>query len=270
MPGRNLAEHLLRRDRTIVILSIAALFLLAVTYTVFGVGMDMNALDMTAMRGMMDMPGPRAPGGWTAGHAALVFLMWWVMMVAMMLPAVSPTVLLYAALPRSGADAVRVPAASAAFVGGYLAVWAGFSAAAAGLQWFLEAQGLVSTTMMRLTGTVPGASVLIAAGLYQFTKLKGACLTHCRSPAEFIARRRRPGVFGGFAMGLEHGAFCLGCCWFLMALLFVGGIMNLFWIAGLAALVSAEKLTRFGDLIGRIAGAALIAWGGGVLAGIIG
>ena len=254
----------------IVALLIVVLFLSAALYTVFGIGMDMSALDMTAMRGMTDMPDPRAPGDWTAGHAILVVLMWWVMMVAMMLPGVSPTVLLYTALLRSGADAARVPAVSGAFVGGYLAVWAGFSSAAAGLQWFLEAQGLVSGTMMRLTDTAPGAVVLIAAGVYQFTRLKGACLTRCRSPAEFITRRRRPGIPGAFAMGLEHGTLCLGCCWFLMALLFVGGITNLFWIAGLAALVAVEKLTRFGDLTGRIAGAALIVWGGGVLAGMIG
>ncbi len=254
----------------IVALLIVVLFLSAALYTVFGIGMDMSALDMTAMRGMTDMPDPRAPGDWTAGHAILVVLMWWVLMVAMMLLGVSPTVLLYTALLRSGADAARVPAVSGAFVGGYLAVWAGFSAAAAGLQWFLEAQGLVSGTMMRLTDTAPGAVVLIAAGVYQFTRLKGACLTRCRSPAEFITRRRRPGIPGAFAMGLEHGTLCLGCCWFLMALLFVGGITNLFWIAGLAALVAVEKLTRFGDLTGRIAGAALIVWGGGVLAGMIG
>ena len=132
-------------------------------------------------------------------------------------------------------------------------------------QWALEAAGLVSATMMTLIDTVPGALLLIAAGVYQFTPLKAACLSQCRSPAEFITRRKRPGTSGAFVMGLEHGAYCLGCCWFLMALLFVGGIMNLYWIVGLAALVALEKLTPFGVIAGKIAGAALIVWGGFVL-----
>lgn len=267
MDGQSLAERLVRRDRVIVALMIGVLFLLAALYTISGIGMDMSALDMTAMRGMADMPGSRSPGVWTAGHALLVFLMWWVMMVAMMLPSVAPTVLLYAALLRRGSAAARVPAISAAFVAGYLAAWAGFSAGAAGLQWGLEALGFASATMLRLIDSLPGALVLVAAGLFQFTKMKSACLTRCRSPAEFIARRKRPGIAGGFAMGVEHGFYCVGCCWVLMALLFVGGVMNLIWIAVLAAWVAVEKLTPFGDMARRAAGIALIVWGGIILAG---
>lgn len=258
---KGLAERLLRQERRVVLALIAVLFALAGLYTAFGVGMPMSALEMTAMRGMTDMPGSAAPGRWSAGHAALVVLMWWVMMTAMMLPSVSPTVLLHAALLRLGARAARVPAISAAFLTGYLAAWAGFSVLASATQWALEATGQVSASMMTLTGTVPGALVLIAAGAFQFTPLKRACLSHCRAPAAFLARRHRPGATGAVAMGLEHGAYCLGCCWVLMALLFVGGVMNLYWIVALTALVALERLTPFGAAAGRAAGAGLVVWG---------
>ncbi|KUF08796.1 DUF2182 domain-containing protein [Pseudoponticoccus marisrubri] len=256
-----LAERLLRRDRALLLGLLALLFALAGFYTLFGVGMRMSALEMTAMSGMRDMPGPVAPGAWSAGYALLVFLMWWVMMVAMMLPSVAPTVLLHAALLRHAGRSGQVAALSGAFLGGYLAIWAGFSAMATAAQWALEAAGLVSATMMTLIDTLPGALLLIAAGLFQFTPLKAACLEHCRSPARFLADRRRPGRRGALVMGLEHGAYCLGCCWFLMALLFVGGIMNLYWIVGLAAFVALEKLLPRGPDLARLAGAGLVAWG---------
>ncbi len=260
-----LAESLLRRDRALVLCLIAVLFALAGLYTVLGVGMDMSALEMTAMRAMRDMPGAATPGLWSPGHALLVFLMWWVMMVAMMLPSVAPTVLLNAALLRRGSAPARAPAISAAFLAGYLAAWAGFSLVAVAAQWSLEAAGLVSATMMTLIDSVPGALVLIAAGVFQFTPLKRACLRHCRSPVDFLTQRRRPGASGALAMGLEHGVYCLGCCWFLMALLFVGGVMNLYWIVGLTAFVALEKLTPHGEVASRLAGAGLVVWGGYVL-----
>lgn len=268
MADRGLAERVLHHDRAVALGAIVVLFLLACLYTVYGVGMGMTALEMTAMSGMSDMPGPRAQGDWSAQYAVLVFLMWWVMMVAMMIPSVAPTVLLHSALLRRGTVASRVPAVSASFLAGYLVTWAGFSVMAAALQCLLEASGIVSATMMSLIHSVPGAFVLIAAGIFQFTPLKRACLSHCRSPAAFITRRRRPGAAGAFVMGVEHGAYCLGCCWFLMALLFVGGIMNLYWIVGLAMFVTIEKLAPGGDLISRIAGVALIGWGAAILWGV--
>jgi predicted metal-binding membrane protein len=191
--------------------------------------------------------------------------MWWVMMAAMMLPSVAPTVLLHSALLRMGGNAPSATALSTAFLAGYLVIWAVFSACAVVAQWGLEASGLVSPTMMTIVDTLPGGLVLIVAGVYQFTPLKAACLRHCRSPAKFLTERRRAGRGGAFAMGIEHGAYCLGCCWSLMALLFVGGIMNLWWIAGLAAVVALEKLARFGPLLGRMAGVALIASGSAVV-----
>lgn len=265
MSDTDLMERVLRRDRLLLVTLLALLFLLAALYTVFGVGMRMTALQMTAMRGMRDMPGMGTPGVWSVGFAGLVFLMWWVMMAAMMLPSVAPTVLLNAALLRHAGKADAVAGISAAFVAGYLAVWAGFSAAAAATQWLLEARGLVSAGMMTLTDTLAGGMVLIAAGVFQFTPLKAACLTQCRAPVRFLTERRRPGASGAFHMGIEHGAYCLGCCWFLMALLFVGGIMNLYWIVGLAAFVAIEKLAPWGDRFARIAGAGLILWGGWVV-----
>jgi predicted metal-binding membrane protein len=260
-----MTERLLRRDREIVVAAIMALCVLAGLYTVFGIGMKMSALEMTAMSGMSNMPDPTAPGGWSISYAILVWLMWWMMMIAMMLPSVTPMVLLYSALIRRGAQAARVPAISSAFLGGYLAAWAGFSGFATVVQWRLEAAGLVSASMMTLIDTVPGAIVLIAAGAFQFMPAKRACLNHCRSPARFLAERRREGLDGAFLMGLEHGVYCLGCCWFLMALLFVGGVMNLYWIVGLAVLVAIEKLMPHGKMASRIAGAGLIVWGAVIL-----
>ena len=261
-------EAALRRDRAILATAMGLLFVLAGLYTVSGVGMSMSALDMTRMAGMRDMPGMVQPGAWRAGFALLVFLMWWVMMVAMMLPSVAPTVLLYAALLRRSRAPRQVPATVAAFLAGYLSAWAGFSLAATFVQWRLEAAGYVSATMMTLIDTLPGAVVLLVAGLYQFTPWKNACLTQCRSPADFIARRRRPGISGAFVMGLDHGAYCLGCCWVLMALLFVGGIMNLYWIVGLTAFVALEKLTPLGVALSRLMGVALVVWGLVILVGL--
>lgn len=260
-------ERLLRHEGRLLAALIGVLFLVASVYTVLGPGMPMTALDMTAMRSMPDMPGATPPGAWTAGYATLVFLMWWVMMIAMMLPSAAPTVLLHAALLRRSASSPRLRRASPAFLTGYLSAWAGFSVLAAAAQWALEAAGLVSAGMMTLLGTVPGALVLIAAGVYQFSRFKQACLGRCRSPAEFLTRHMRPGVAGAFRMGVVHGAFCLGCCGFLMVLLFVGGVMNLYWIVALAVLVAVEKLVPFGAALGRMAGLGLIAWGILILAG---
>lgn len=261
-----LTERLLRRDRLVLVTLIGLLFVLAALYTVFGIGMRMTALEMTAMSRMRDMPGDAAPGAWSVGYTLLVFLMWFVMMAAMMLPSVAPTVLLHTALLRGTRGAAPAPAISTAFLGGYLAVWAAFSVLATGAQWGLEAAGILSPTMMTIVSTVPGGLLLIAAGAFQFTPLKAACLQHCRSPAKFLTERRRPGASGAFAMGVEHGAYCLGCCWVLMALLFFGGVMNLWWIAGLAAFVALEKLWRHGPALARVAGAAMILAGAAVLA----
>jgi predicted metal-binding membrane protein len=182
------------------------------------------------------------------------------MMVAMMLPSAAPMILLYAAIgrrQRQSGQAVLLPAGI--FASGYVVAWGAFSAVATGLQWGFEQVGILSPKMMNVT------SLLIAAGLYQLSPLKRACLAHCRSPLQFLSGHWKQGRRGAFRMGVEHGAFCLGCCWGLMALLFFGGIMNLYWIAGLAVFVAIEKLVPAGDVIAKILGGLFVLWGGSFL-----
>ena len=232
-------ESVLKHDRMVVMISLALVVIVAAAYTIAGVGMNMSALTMTRMA--IEMPGmAMQPVGWSAGYALVVFLMWCVMMVAMMVPSAAPMVLIHAAIGRKQEKADRPLVATMLFVGGYLAVWTVFSLSATALQWGLESVGIV-TGMMKIASPVIAGLVLITAGLYQLTPLKGACLRHCQHPLSFIVHQWRPGKAGAFRMGLEHGVYCLGCCWFLMALLFVGGIMNLIWIAGIAIYVGIEK-----------------------------
>jgi len=243
-------EAVLKRNRLILIAALVVLTLIAALYTALGAGLRMSVPAM-AMQ----------PAQWTPAYFGLVFVMWWVMMVAMMTPSASPMILLYAAVKRKREPRAELALLTALFLAGYLLVWGGFSLIAAGLQWALELRGLVSASMMSLTSATLGGAILLAAGLYQFTPVKRACLHHCRSPVEYLSRHLRPGRAGALRMGLEHGAYCLGCCWVLMALLFFGGIMNLYWILGLALLVLGEKVLPRGDLIGRGMGAGLVLWG---------
>jgi predicted metal-binding membrane protein len=264
--GLTAVERLVRRDRALVAATIAVLVALAAVYTVAGVGMDMSALDMT-FAANMDTAGGMAgmarqePIGWGGSKPALVFLMWWLMMIAMMLPSAAPTILLYTALLRHLPTAAEPGLRAVAFMTGYLWVWAVFSLAATLAQWWLEAEGHVSPSSMALTEGVATALLLVAAGVYQFLPLKDRCLAQCRTPSDFIARHHRPGILGVAQVGIRHGAVCLGCCVALMILLFVAGIMNLYWIFGLAALVALEKLAPQGRLIGRAVGAGLLGLG---------
>jgi predicted metal-binding membrane protein len=190
---------------------------------------------------------------------ALTAAMWSVMMIAMMTPSAAPTVLLYARAQRM-ADWQKAPA-TAAFVAGYLIVWSAFALLAAGLQLFLQHVALASPMTMALTWPRASAAVMIAVGIYQLTPFKDACLGRCRSPAQFLSRHYRPGTIGALRLGLLHGAYCAGCCWLLMALLFVGGVMNLLWVAGLTLLVAGEKILPRGRVLAHLAGVALIGWG---------
>jgi predicted metal-binding membrane protein len=203
---------------------------------------------------MGSMAGMRGTGlpGWP-----VIATMWAAMMVAMMLPSAAPAILLYARTHRHslGADP---PPPTAAFLVGYLACWTGVALIAAALQ--------LAIGRMEIGSRGGAAGLLIAAGLYQLSPLKDACLTRCRSPAQFLSRHYRPGALGAFRLGLLHGSYCTGCCWLLMALLFVGGVMNLAWIAALTLLVAAEKLLPGGEWIARIAGIALIGWGAYLIA----
>ena len=273
-------EQLLARDRLIISVAMLAIFLIAAVYTLMGVGMSMSSVEMTfgtSEMPMQDMPSKdmldggmssmMMPPVWSASYAALVFLMWWVMMIAMMLPSVASIILLYSTLIRRSNPTQNPSVLAGTFLGGYLAAWAFFSLLATLLQSVLELRGFVSPMMMSLTSQIIGSGVLIAAGLYQFTPVKESCLQHCQNPLKFLTEKRRPGYGGAFLMGVEHGAFCLGCCWFLMALLFVGGIMNLYWIIGLTLYVLLEKLipTTNSINVGKIVGGLLILGGVGII-----
>lgn len=205
-----------------------------------------------------------SPAAWGAGTAAAMLVMWALMMVAMMLPSALPMVLMVDRFNRSGASAGRAGRLTAVFVCGYVIVWAGFAAAATLLQWGLEASGLLTGSMV-LSSARLAAVLYLAAGAYQFTALKQTCLDACRSPLAFLSARWRPGPGAALRIGMAHGAFCLGCCWVMMGLLFVGGVMNLLWIVPLALFVLVEKCLPGGERVGKLAGLLLIGWGAGVL-----
>jgi predicted metal-binding membrane protein len=190
--------------------------------------------------------------------------MWWIMMIAMMTPSATPTILLYARVYRHALVQGQIQdklAPTGAFAAGYLLVWLGFAAAAATLHWALERTGLVSGMMMGSQSRLLSGVVLITAGVYQLSPLKNICLAHCRTPTSFLSRHWRPRALGALRLGAMHGGYCVGCCWLLMALLFVGGVMNLTWIAALAILVLVEKVLPPGQWVGRGVGIALIVWG---------
>ena len=218
----------------------------------------------------MDMPGMDMPSMGGAGTSAArllsLFAMWVAMMVGMMLPAVLPTVLLFMAMARQRQESGRAPLSVPAFVGGYLTVWIGFSALAALLQTRLSVALLDRAAGSRPLALAAGA-VLLLAGVYQWTAFKASCLSHCRSPVAHFTAHWREGSAGALRMGLQHGSLCLACCWLLMGLLFVGGVMNPLWVGGLALLVLLEKVLPRGDVVGRLVGAGLAVWGAILLVG---
>ena len=196
---------------------------------------------------------------------ALVVVMWIVMMAGMMLPSAAPTVLLYGSMVRKNAERGTALPSVWIFVGGYVLVWAAFGLAAALVQSALQQAGLL-TPMMELAHPRLTGALLIAVGLYQWTPLKDACLAKCRTPVQFLMTHWKEGRAGALRMGMAHGAYCVGCCWALMLLLFVVGVMNLVWVALIAAFVFVEKLLPAGRLTARFAGVALIVVGLGVAA----
>ena len=258
-------EVILKRDRWVVLGGLALVILLSWIYLLVGAGMGMSGLAMTrlsAAEGMtMEMEATvMQPAVWSIGYALLMFFMWWIMMIAMMLPSATPTILLAAALNRKASPNDPPYGSSGYFAAGYLFAWALFSCIAVAVQWSLMGSGLLSS-LMQSTSTVLAGGILIAAGLWQFTPIKHACLRHCRSPVKFLTQHRRRGNVGSLLMGLEHGGYCVGCCWFLMALLLVGGVMNLYWIMALAIYVLVEKVFPKGERIGQIVGVGLAVWG---------
>ena len=210
--------------------------------------MDMSGMDMASAIA----PDFRA---WAPADFAFIFVMWAVMMVAMMTPSVTPMVLLYALVGRKARMEGKPFAPAGWFFAGYVFVWVGFSILATGTQWLLASMALLTPTMATASSTV-GGLVLIAAGLYQWTPLKDVCLRQCQAPIVFLTSHGgfRSDPAGALRLGFEHGTYCLGCCWALMALLFVGGVMNIAWIGGIAILILLEKTLPAGRLISRISG----------------
>ena len=251
-----LAEALRSLNRNERILILSSLILIAALSWAYLFYLAAVMGDMDAMPGMASMQPVLAQ--WTPGEALAMFVMWAVMMAAMMLPSALPMILLHAALKaRTGGGAV---AYTGRFTLGYIVVWCAFSAAATTAQWALEQAALLSP-MMVASSALLGGGLLIVAGIYQMTPYKNRCLSHCRSPAHFLADHRHPGGFGAFRTGVEHGLYCLGCCWAVMLLLFVGGVMNLLWIAALAAFVLIEKVIPHGPAFGRASGVVMIVAG---------
>jgi predicted metal-binding membrane protein len=251
-----LAGSLSGRDRVLISACIVLVTAIAWAY-LFYLGNQMSAMASDAA--MMAKMGMATERPWTLTDIAFIFVMWSVMMVGMMGASAAPVLLLFAAARRR-ADDRRIPLAVLAFGLGYAAIWLAFSAAAAIAQASLHQAGAVSAAMAISSPRVAGA-IILAAGAYQFTSLKGACLAHCRTPLGYLMSYWRDGMRGAFAMGFRHGAYCLGCCWALMILLFAVGIMNLVWVAGLTVLVLLEKVGPAGTLIARVAGGAMIGYG---------
>ena len=231
-----------RRDRALVLGALAVLAVLAWAYTVYlGLGSSSKSMGGIAMPMMM---------AWSAADFFFMLVMWAVMMFAMMLPSVTPTVMIYERVRAKREAAGRPFVPTGGFVTGYLLAWFGFSLVATALNWWLHTGGTLSSMMGRVAPTTGGA-LLIVGGLFQWTPLKDACLKHCRSPMGFLTAHWREGTVGAVRMGLHHGAYCLGCCWMLMVLLFVLGVMNLPSVAVLAIVVLAEKTLPFGWYLSR-------------------
>jgi len=267
MTATTLTAGLGRRERLAVLASLLALAALAWLY----LWIDAQRMEaaMTLMSGgmsggmKMSMAAP-----WDPATLLMTFLMWSVMMVGMMLPSAAPAILLYAAMVRKNRHQGTALLSAWLFTSGYLAVWTGFSLAATLLQAGLEQAALMSPMMVSTSAWLSGG-LLIVAGIYQWLPIKDVCLEKCRAPLQFFLMRWQPGAAGALRMGAEHGAFCVGCCWALMGLLFVAGVMNLLWVALIAGFVLAEKLLPadawVGRWFGRAAGAAMILAGGALM-----
>ena len=258
MNQKSSIELLIQRDRLWIALGLVTAILLAWFYLLREAA-AMNAMAAEArMHAAMGMTGMNMRA-WDASDWFALFVMWSVMMVGMMLPSATPVILLVLGAYRLRRDG-QARGAAMAFIGGYLVVWTTFSAAAALGQLELHRAAVLSEDM-RLHSAVVSGVLLVLAGVYEWVPFKNHCLVQCQAPLAFLSQHWRPGVSGGFFMGARHGAFCVGCCWLLMTLLFVLGVMNLLWIAALAAIVLLEKLWRYGLIAGRIAGLVAGVWG---------
>ena len=267
----------LEKDNLIVYLSIFLIVIITGLYTIFGIGMPMSAIEMTKMSGIFSMSSSMEmnmnmgsnnmdmKNRWSLSMAISMFLMWWLMMIAMMTPSAAPTLLLFHNLKKIGSEGKKALSYTYLFLFGYLIIWAIFSLIACIIHKFFDTSSITDAAMMQLKSVQFSGILLITAGVYQFTPLKNACLEKCRTPIDFLSSNNRKGAKGSFIMGAHHGLFCLGCCWALMALLFVGGVMNLFWITGLALYVLIEKIIIKAGWLDKIMGLILIFFGTSLL-----
>ena len=254
-------EHALRRDRVVVVAAIVIIAAIAWAYTVYLAEFGMGTGDMQMGMGMamgMAMADLRS---WSGADFALMYVMWLVMMVAMMAPSAAPMLLMFAAVNRKRRERAAPYVPTMVFMAGYVIVWGAFSLAATMGNFGLHQASLLSSMMGASTSGYLGGALLLVAGVFQWSPLKYACLKQCRTPMGFMMTSWRDGQGGALRMGLEHGAYCLGCCWAVMLLLFVLGIMNLVWIAALAAFVLAEKLAPKGEWVSRATGVLMVGWG---------
>jgi predicted metal-binding membrane protein len=260
-PKTRLLVTALRLDRWIVASALATMTLVA-------------AIESQGMgTAMMRTPWPicvSSESPWGLAEFTTIVLMWGVMMVAMMTPAASPMVLAFAGLERQRIGSTgKIWQQTSSFLAGYLLVWMGFSVLATIAQWALYAAGVLSASGMKTANLSVDVAVLVSAGLFQFSSIKSVCLKHCRTPIGFLLSEWRPGLRGASVMGIRHGLFCVGCCWLLMTLLYVVGVMNIAWGAALAALALAERILPGGRWLGRVVGVTLVLAAGGLAAGIL-
>jgi predicted metal-binding membrane protein len=247
-----IASNLPKRDFLAITGSLSGATILAWIYLVW-MARDMTTPDALCMAAMQIQ-------NWNSGYFWMMFSMWAIMMVGMMVPSAAPMILIYAAVARK-AEKQGVPIASTgSFTAGYIFMWTVFSFFVTLVQWQLDKTDLLSP-MMVANNPKLGAGLLIAAGIYQWLPVKDNCLKHCRSPFHFISTHWRTGNFGAFMMGVSHGAFCIGCCWLLMLLLFVGGVMNILWISAITIFVLLEKVLPWGDQGGKFIGALMVVVG---------
>ncbi|HEY9676110.1 MAG TPA: DUF2182 domain-containing protein [Waterburya sp.] len=252
------AETVLKRDRIIAISGLVVITLLAWLYMLH-LASSMAGMEMSNMK--MSMPNTQT---WRIGDIILTFIMWAVMMVAMMTPSATPMILMFARVNRQRHTIQTPIPATVVFLCGYAIAWMAFSAGATFVQWGLHWAALLSPELISVSPLL-GGILLILAGAYQFTPLKYACLSRCRTPLGFLMTEWREGAKGALIMGIRHGVYCVGCCWLLMALLFVAGVMNLLWVALIAGYVLVEKVVPAGQWVSRAIGALMIGWGAWLL-----
>ena len=251
-----LAARLPKRDAVAIAASLAGITVLAWLYLI-KMARDMSGPDAVCMASMRIH-------AWTPGYFWMMFWMWAVMMVGMMVPSAAPMILMYAAVARKAQRQGTPIAPTGAFTTGYLFMWTAFSFLATAAQWQLDRAALLSPLLVARSPQV-GAGLLMAAGVYQWLPVKDSCLSHCRSPFHFLSTHWRSGIAGAFRMGVNHGVFCIGCCWALMLLLFLGGVMNLVWIAAITLFVLLEKVLPLGDQGGKVTGLVMVLFGARML-----